>query len=214
MPQGPEGETPRFIDEGSESDYRGGLGEGHAVFIFNDGKKYTGMWVDNEQQGYGVMEYPDKDGPVTYVGEWHKGKQHGKGKYTWGCGSVYDGDWKEGLKHGKGKFMMSSGNVYEGDFVEGRWEGWGKYTIVQVCFRLACRAGPTRAQASVPALLQAASSDAHGRRCTSRLLLPSTVRPSRALLLLPHAEERDAGRVQRRVAGESAQGRRQVSLLE
>ena len=67
MPQGPEGETPRFIDEGSESDYRGGLGEGHAVFIFNDGKKYTGMWVDNEQQGYGVMEYPDKDCPVTYV---------------------------------------------------------------------------------------------------------------------------------------------------
>jgi len=132
MPRLPDGETPRFIDEGSESTYRGGLGEGHAVFVFNDGKTYNGGWKDNEQEGYGVMQYPEKSGgDPLYEGEWSNGKKHGTGKYTWGCGSVYEGEWKEGKKHGKGKYAMSSGNVYEGDFVEDRWEGYGKYTIVQ-----------------------------------------------------------------------------------
>lgn len=141
MGLGPDGETPPrswcdhhttgFIDEGSESAYRGGLGEGHAVFIFSDGRKYTGGWKDNEQEGYGVMQFPDWDGEVAYEGEWQNGKMHGKGKYTWGCGSVYEGEWNQGQEHGKGKYTLSSGNVYEGDFVEGRWEGRGKYTIVQ-----------------------------------------------------------------------------------
>eukprot|EP00966_Prymnesium_polylepis_P117874 2725437-Prymnesium_polylepis.1 len=134
MPRLPEGETARFIDEGSESAYRGGLGEGHAVFVFNDGKTFKGGWKDNEQEGYGVMQYPEKNGTTPkYDGEWKDGKKHGAGTYTWASDSVYEGEWKDGKKHGKGKYKMYSGNVYEGDFVENKWEGKGKYTIVQVC---------------------------------------------------------------------------------
>jgi len=132
MPRLPEGETARFIDEGSESAYRGGLGEGHAVFVFNDGKTFKGGWKDNEQEGYGVMQYPEKNGTTPkYDGEWKDGKKHGAGTYTWASDSVYEGEWKDGKKHGKGKYKMYSGNVYEGDFVENKWEGKGKYTIVQ-----------------------------------------------------------------------------------
>lgn len=123
----------RFLDEGSESSYRGGPGEGHAAFVFNDGKKYVGGWKDNEQHGVGIMQYPSKSRDVEYSGEWHNGKRQGVGKYTWECGSVYEGEWKDGMKHGKGKYTLSSGDSYEGDFVEDRWEGRGKHTIVQVC---------------------------------------------------------------------------------
>ena len=40
---------------------------------------------------------------------------HGKGKYSYADGNVYEGDWKDGKKHGKGKYSWASGDVYEGD---------------------------------------------------------------------------------------------------
>ena len=86
-----------FIDEGSKSDYRGGLGEGHAVFVFTDGKTYDGEWVDNEMEGQGTMHFPT----ALYKGGWKGGKVEGQGTYNWASGSTYDGEWKEGKKHGE-----------------------------------------------------------------------------------------------------------------
>ncbi|XP_071729866.1 phosphatidylinositol 4-phosphate 5-kinase 7-like isoform X2 [Rutidosis leptorrhynchoides] len=50
---------------------------------------------------------------------------HGKGKYTWSNGTVYEGDWVEGKMTGIGKITWSSGKVYEGDFCGGYLDGFG-----------------------------------------------------------------------------------------
>ena len=53
---------------------------------------------------------------------------HGKGKYSWSDGTVYEGDWDQGKISGKGKLIWSSGAKYEGDFSGGYLHGIGTMT--------------------------------------------------------------------------------------
>lgn len=53
---------------------------------------------------------------------------HGKGKYAWSDGTVYEGFWEEGKMTGVGKITWSSGASYEGDFSGGYLDGFGKLT--------------------------------------------------------------------------------------
>ncbi len=34
---------------------------GQGTYIWNDGRKYKGKFVDDLPEGYGIMEYPDGD---------------------------------------------------------------------------------------------------------------------------------------------------------
>jgi hypothetical protein len=64
-----------------------------------------------------------------YEGNYNKdGKRHGKGKYTYASGNVYEGEWKDGKKHGNGKCKYASGNVFEGEWKEDKKHGKGKLT--------------------------------------------------------------------------------------
>ena len=38
-------------------------------------------------------------------------------------GSKYIGEWQEDLKHGKGRFVFQSGQVFEGDFQKDKMMG-------------------------------------------------------------------------------------------
>jgi len=51
------------------------------------------------------------------------GKSHGKGKYTWPNGDVYEGDFVDDKKHGKGKFTSADGEVYVGDWMNDKRRG-------------------------------------------------------------------------------------------
>lgn len=50
---------------------------------------------------------------------------HGRGKYVWSDGTVYEGDWVEGKMTGKGKILWPSQATYEGDFSGGYLHGFG-----------------------------------------------------------------------------------------
>jgi len=65
--------------------------------------------------------------PAQYVGEWNRGKKHGKGTYFFPNGDKYEGKWKHGKKHGQGKYFFSNGDKYEGGWKHGRQHGQGKY---------------------------------------------------------------------------------------
>ena len=57
--------------------------------------------------------------------KWKDGAIHGKGKYTWPSGGIYDGEWKEGSRHGKGIFSWPDGEKYDGEWKEGKKHGYG-----------------------------------------------------------------------------------------
>jgi len=99
---------------------------GFGTFLWEDGSKYTGQWVNNRATGQG--RYESENGDV-YEGEWLEDKACGIGTFTSSEGSVYTGDWKNDLQHGMGREVWPDGVTYEGQFVQGNKEGRGKQTF-------------------------------------------------------------------------------------
>lgn len=50
---------------------------------------------------------------------------HGKGKYTYNTGDIYEGEFKEDMLHGKGTYTWSDGMSYTGDWFENAQHGYG-----------------------------------------------------------------------------------------
>ncbi|KAF3782382.1 Phosphatidylinositol 4-phosphate 5-kinase 6 [Nymphaea thermarum] len=65
-----------------------------------------------------------------YTGHLSGNLPHGKGKYLWTDGCMYEGDWCKGQTTGKGKFSWPSGATFEGEFKNGFMDGLGTYTGV------------------------------------------------------------------------------------
>ena len=55
-------------------------------------------------------------GGNVYVGEWSKGRQNGRGKFTFLNGNSYEGEYKDGIATGRGRFRWSNGDVYDGEW--------------------------------------------------------------------------------------------------
>ncbi|XP_020213539.1 phosphatidylinositol 4-phosphate 5-kinase 7 [Cajanus cajan] len=71
-------------------------------------------------------------------GEFYIGKikgilPHGKGKYKWSDGTVYEGDWVDGKMTGKGLITWPTGAKYEGEFSGGYLHGHGTFTHSTGC---------------------------------------------------------------------------------
>ncbi len=54
------------------------------------------------------------------MGEWLRGRKHGKGEFIYVDGSRYSGDWKDDRPSGQGKLSWRNGIVYEGSWAEGK----------------------------------------------------------------------------------------------
>ncbi|XP_064009832.1 radial spoke head 10 homolog B-like isoform X2 [Pogoniulus pusillus] len=96
---------------------------------------YSGDWVNNVKEGWGMRCY--RSGNI-YVGQWEKNVRHGKGKMRWlTANQEYVGQWVYGIQHGYGthrwlvrRMPVSQyplRNEYLGDFVNGERHGHGKF---------------------------------------------------------------------------------------
>ena len=56
---------------------------------------YEGEYYDDKKQGHGVFTWPDGR---KYTGGWYDGKQHGFGEYYSSKGEFKFGEWKEGKR--------------------------------------------------------------------------------------------------------------------
>jgi hypothetical protein len=54
-----------------------GKKNGYGTFVYPDGSKYVGNWVNDEKQGFGTYYYVNGD---IYEGDWYENKRHGQGK--------------------------------------------------------------------------------------------------------------------------------------
>lgn len=120
-------------------------------YIWQDGSRYEGPFLQSEIQGQGKYTWPDgstyegalqngkrhghgvfvaADGITKYEGQWVEGKRHGRGRLIFDAEgeSFYDGEWCNGCKHGKGRQVWPSKNTYEGSWEEGRMQGSGTMT--------------------------------------------------------------------------------------
>ena len=90
----------------------------------NDPKCLSGD-CDN---GYGTLVFDNGD---KYIGNFKKGKFHGKGNFTYGKGSnkgdQYIGEFKNDIESGKGTYTWANGDKYSGTFENGMPHGKGTY---------------------------------------------------------------------------------------
>ncbi|CAK9043175.1 unnamed protein product [Durusdinium trenchii] len=102
--------------------------EGEGKYTWPDGSTYQGYLRNGKRHGYGV--FTAADGITKYQGQWFEGKRHGKGRLIFDADgeSFYDGDWCDGCKHGEGRQVWPSKNTYEGHWEEGRMHGFGTMT--------------------------------------------------------------------------------------
>ena len=99
---------------------------GKGTITYENGDAYEGAVRNNEPHGVGKMTYKDdgrvcegiwKERKIKYEGELDgNGKPHGRGKWMYLNGHVYEGGWKNGARHGQGTYKWPDGDVYEGEW--------------------------------------------------------------------------------------------------
>ena len=56
------------------------LMDGQGEFVWPNGDRYIGQYINGKRNGLGDMEYGDGD---IYRGAWRNGQYHGQGRYRW-----------------------------------------------------------------------------------------------------------------------------------
>ena len=97
---------------------------GKGTYLYSDGSKYTGTFLQGKAHGKGTILY--RDGHY-YEGDFLKGKKHGVGKETFKSKDVYTGEYVNGKIEGRGRMQFYNGDVYFGEWKNESPNGWGKY---------------------------------------------------------------------------------------
>ncbi len=74
---------------------------GKGIYIYKDGTKYEGEFVERQAHGKGVCKYTNGD---FYIGEWQNHTFHGKGTIHFNNGDKISGVWVRGEFMGVGKY--------------------------------------------------------------------------------------------------------------
>ena len=57
-----------------------------------------------------------------------EGLEHGKGRFQYASGDVYEGGYVQGKRHGKGTYRYADGEKFTGIYFEDKRHGKGKFT--------------------------------------------------------------------------------------
>nr|XP_002733450.1 PREDICTED: ankyrin repeat and MYND domain-containing protein 1-like [Saccoglossus kowalevskii] len=126
----------REVDDGFKSyksgaSFSGHLQEGiikagHGVFVWPNGDRYKGDFVDNVRTGTGVQDWADGS---KYDGKFERDMRHGDGKMEWIDGEGYNGGYFKDKRHGVGTYTWPDGTTYTGTFYCDKKEGYGTFTL-------------------------------------------------------------------------------------
>lgn len=124
---------------------------GEGLFLFPDGRRYTGAFKQGQPQGEGTLLHPNGE---RYTGRFYLGQAHGQGIHYFADGSKRQGTWRNGqiesaddqlvqvapkrpttigcvngnCYSGKGTYITPGGTVYVGQFQDGEIYGNGVCT--------------------------------------------------------------------------------------
>ncbi len=117
------------IEFSDGSSYEGRLEDGHKVghgtYIWANGQRYSGNWLNDLPDGEGELI---SSGGDRYKGGFIKGRRHGQGRVVYSDKSEYNGTWRDDLPSGAGVIQFIDGDVYDGQVVAGKQSGAGTLT--------------------------------------------------------------------------------------
>ena len=88
----------------------------HDCIPYNEGQ-YMGSFLNDVPHGYGIFLI---DGIIIYIGQWKKGKKHGKGKYYFNNNDMYHGNFVHDIIDGEGILFHKNEIVYSGFWKNGK----------------------------------------------------------------------------------------------
>ena len=89
-----------------EGDLVDGVRTGTGVYVWADGKRYEGEFLNNKLHGEGVFTEEGR----TYVGGFVNDRREGQGRLEWENGNVYEGSFVNGVFEGIGKVELAIGS--------------------------------------------------------------------------------------------------------
>lgn len=95
---------------------------GEGTYIWPNGDKYYGSWLNGKFDGKGDFLWFDGR---SYSGDWQNNKKHGEGVFKWGNGAIYSGYWHNDMKNGLGYYLYPTGERYAGEWKFGKQHGFG-----------------------------------------------------------------------------------------
>ena len=101
---------------------RNGRVHGEGICTYDNGT-YTGTLVNGERHGRGRYEFSNGD---VYDGSWVNGQRTGSGTLRFADGGVYSGEWLKDEIHDHGRYRYSNGNRYDGNWEYGNRSGRGE----------------------------------------------------------------------------------------
>ncbi len=114
---------------------------------------WSGSCANGRAQGSGTVQWSKGGMPLeTDEGEWHDGRQAGKGKQSWATGR-YEGELADGAPNGHGVLMLQKLR-YEGEFRNGKPNGTGTLMAgnetLRGTWKDGCLQGQRRASIGIP----------------------------------------------------------------
>jgi hypothetical protein len=104
-----------------EGEFKLGNKSGKGTYIWEDGGKYSGAYLDDKEHGKGTSVSASGE---KYDGDWLNGKRSGSGVLTWSDGRKYDGNFENSKRTGFGIFRTpKNAFVKEKHSNLGEWVG-------------------------------------------------------------------------------------------
>lgn len=115
-----------------EGNFRNGMYNGHGM-LMNDEGTYIGEFVDNQRQGYGVLDETWTGN--KYMGMFLEGKKQGRGICITMAGDYFEGQFQQDQLNGKGVASFEAnghGSYYEGEMTIAGPSGKGVMYVTSV----------------------------------------------------------------------------------
>lgn len=152
-----------------EGEWVNDMKAGYGVLYYVNGERYEGYWRDDKAQGKGTLTYAHGD---KFVGEWTQGKKHGHGELFYANKDHFVGEWKNDSATGYGVLTYANGNRYEGNWLEDKVRCFDSVCLPQSS--LLCRGSDMATACSLER--RAASTTASGLRAARKARARSTIR--------------------------------------
>jgi hypothetical protein len=98
----------------------GDCSNGFGIYVYPNGDKYEGNWVNETMHGAGVYYYKNGD---IYKGDFRNNKLEGTATCTFRNGDKYVGEYVNNLPEGEGTYYFANGKVESGLYLQGKYVG-------------------------------------------------------------------------------------------
>ncbi|MBN1250964.1 MAG: caspase family protein [Bacteroidales bacterium] len=96
----------------------GDCDNGYGTWVYDNGEKYEGDWLNKKMNGNGTYYYNNGD---IYKGQFNDNRLEGIGTCTFKNGAKYTGNWLNNTRDGEGTYFYTSGKVEKGLWINGEF---------------------------------------------------------------------------------------------